>query len=236
MANLILFSIFAKSNFIQMRLYIKISNSNEVIDYNYQPLLTGCVHKWLGENNKEHGNVSLYSFSLLQNVDAVKSGIKLKSGSFFMLSFHDVNLVKIVVNNILDDPGMFFGAKVYDIQIQDTPVFSERERFLLASPILIKRYKGDENIHYTFLDNNSDEYLTETLKTKAKIAGINSENLKVYFDRSYHSPKTKIITYKGIQNKVNICPVIIEGSPEMIGFAWNVGLGNSTGIGFGSLK
>lgn len=219
-----------------MRLYIKLSKTNQTIDFNYQPLLTGCVHKWLGKENVQHGKVSLYSFSWLQNVDVVRNGIKIKDGAYFMLSFHDVGLVKTVVKNIIDEPEMFFGAKAYDIRIQDTPSFSEREHFLLASPVLIKRYDGDKETHYTFADEKSDEYLTETLKTKAKIAGINADNLKVYFDKSYHSPKTKIISYKGIQNKVNICPVIIEGSPEMIAFAWNVGLGNSTGVGFGALK
>ena len=219
-----------------MRLHIKITKANQIIDFNYLPLLTGCVHKWLGEDNVQHGKVSLYSFSFLRNVETVKNGIKLKNGSYFMLSFHDTHLAKTVIKNILDDPEMFYGAKVYDIQIQETPRFSEKERFLLASPILIQRFTDDNNRHYTFSDAKSDEYLTETLKTKAKIAGLNSENLKVYFDRSYHSPKTKIISYKNIKNKVNVCPVIIEGTPEMIGFAWNVGLGNSTGIGFGALK
>lgn len=212
------------------------SKANQIIDFNYLPLLTGCVHKWIGKSNLQHGKVSLYSFSFLQNVNVVKNGIKLKDGSYFMLSFFDVDLTKIVVRNILESPDMFYGAKVYDIYIQETPNFSDKERFLLSSPVLIKRFKGDDNIHYTFSDDKSDEYLTETLKTKAKIAGINSENTKVYFDRSYHSPKTKIISYKGIQNKVNVCPVIIEGTPEVIAFAWHVGIGNSTGIGFGALK
>lgn len=219
-----------------MRLYIKLSETNKTVDFNYQPLLTGCVHKWMGKNNQQHGNVSLYSFSWLQNIDVLRSGIKVKDGTYFFLSIHDDNLVKTVVKNILDDPEMFFGARAFDIRIQETPAFSEKERFLLASPVLIKRYEGDKDTHYTFSDEKSDEYLTETLRTKAKIAGLDTDNFNVYFDRSYHSPKTKIISYKGIQNKVNLCPVIIEGSPEMVAFAWNVGLGNSTGIGFGALK
>ena len=219
-----------------MRLHIKTSKSNQKIDFNYQALLTGCVHKWLGENNVEHGKMSLYSFSWFQNVEVLKSGIKLKNGSYFYLSFHDEQLAKTVLKNILQQPEMFAGARVVDVMIEETPVFSSKERFLLASPILIKRFIDDKEKHYTYLDEVSDQLMTETLKTKAEIAGINSDGLKVSFDREYHSPKTKIISYKNIQNKVNVCPVIIEGSPEMIGFAWNVGLGNSTGIGFGALK
>ncbi len=220
-----------------MRLHIKTSKANQKIDFNYQPLLTGCVHKWIGKDNVEHGKMSLYSFSWLYNVVVSKEGIRLKNGAAFNLSFYDEQLAKTVIKNILQQPEMFAGARVVDVMIEETPKFSEKERFLLGSPVLIKRY--DENqyaTHFTFSDEKSDEYLTETLRNKAKIAGLYANDVKVYFDRSYHSPKTKIITYKGIQNKVNICPVIIEGRPEMVAFAWNVGVGNSTGVGFGALK
>lgn len=219
-----------------MRLYIKILEAQERVDFNYQPLLTGCFHKWLGRDNLEHGKMSLYSFSWLQNVDVLKNGIKIKNGSHFFLSFHDQSLVKTVVRNIIDNPEMFSGAKVFDIRIQETPVFSSKERFLLASPVLVKRFDKEKETHYTYMEEITDEYLTETLKNKAGIAGLDAMDTRVYFDRSYHAPKTKIISYKGVKNRVNICPVIVEGSPEMVAFAWNVGIGNSTGIGFGALK
>lgn len=219
-----------------MRLHIKTSKSNQEIDFNYQPLLTGCIHKWLGKDNKEHGKMSLYSFSWLQNIDTSKKGIRLKNGSFFTLNFHDIQLVKTAVKNILEEPEMFAGARVLDVRIEFTPQFSEKERFFLASPILVKRYNENKETHFTYLDDEVDNFMTETLKAKAKLAGLNTDNLRIYFDKTYHSPKTKIVSYKGIQNKVNICPIIIEGTPEIIAFAWDVGLGNSTGIGFGALK
>ena len=220
-----------------MRLLIRLSKSNEVIYFNYQHLLTGCVHKWLGKDNLQHGRISLYSFSWLQNVYTEKNGIRVKDGSFFTLGFHEMDLVKIVVGNILNDPEMFFGVRVTDVHLQETPNFSTKERFVLASPVLIKRY--DENrhtTHYTFAYEKSDEFLTETLKNKARTAGLDPGDVKVYFDRSYHSPRTKLITYKETQNRVSLCPIIIEGSSEIIAFAWHVGVGNSTGIGFGALK
>ncbi len=219
-----------------MRIHIKMSRTLQPIDFNYQPLLTGCINKWLGENNEQHGRISLYSFSWLQNVDVRNHKIHLKDDTYFTLSFHDIDNIKTVMTNILDSPEMFFGAKVTDICLQDTPDFSGKERFFTASPVLIKRYHENEITHYTYEDEKSDEYLTETLKKKAGIAGLDATGTKVCFDRSYHSPRTKIISYKGIRNRVNICPVIVEGRPEIVAFAWNVGIGNSTGIGFGALK
>ncbi len=222
-----------------MRLIIKVSKSKEIIDFNYQNLLTGCVHKWLGKNNLQHGGISLYSFSWLQNVDIVpKKGIKVKEGSYFILNFYKTDLIKTVVQSILDSPEMFFGIRVVDVTIKPVPQFSNKEHFLLASPVFIKRRdeKNGKSFHYTYLDKESEEYLTETLKRKADEAHLNTEGLRVYFDTSYHSPQTKIISYKNIKNKVSLCPVIVEGTPEVVAFAWEVGVGNSTGIGFGALK
>ena len=69
-----------------------------------------------------------------------------------------------------------------------------------------------------------------------KIAGLTDETLGIHFDTQYIKAEPKLITYKGIKNKVSLCPIIISGKPETISFARNVGLGNSTGIGFGSIE
>jgi CRISPR-associated endoribonuclease Cas6 len=67
-------------------------------------------------------------------------------------------------------------------------------------------------------------------------AGISDETLRIRFEVNYPKAGTKKITYNGVQNRASWCPVIIEGKPETKLFAWNVGLGNSTGIGFGAIK
>ena len=43
-----------------------------------------------------------------------------------------------------------------------------------------------------------------------------------------------LMDVKGIQHKGSICPVIIEGTPEALQFAWLVGVGELTGSGKGS--
>jgi len=109
----------------------------------------------------------------------------------------------------------------------------------LDSPVFIREYsKGNENkraIHLTYADPKADALLTATLKHKLKTAGLDY-NVEVKFDRTYQNPKTKIVTIKNIKNKANFCPVIIKGDPLAIAFAWNVGIGHSTGSGFGALK
>lgn len=219
-----------------MRLYLKLSKNSENIPFNYQHLLTGAIHKWMGKENNEHGDISLYSFSWLQNVKTNNKGISLTRESYFFISAFDGVLIKTILNGILDEPGVCCGSKVLDVQIMETPEFGTKEQFLSASPIFIKRRFDNEEKHIFFDDESSGKYLTETMRKKLLVAGLASEGLAIEFDKDYSNPKTKLIHYKEVKNKANICPVIIEGTSEQIAFAWDVGIGNSTGIGFGALK
>jgi len=219
-----------------MRIYLQLTKNTELIPFNYQPFLTGALHKWLGKGNIEHGNISLYSFSWLQNVDTTDKGINLKHGSHFFISAFDDVLIKTIVKGILTDPLVCFGSSVLAVDVVENPMFSNVQWFNTASPVLVRRFDGEKDHHVGFDDEKASICLTEAMQRKLVLAGLPTDNVKVSFDRNYHSPRTKVITYKGIGNRVNICPVIVEGTPEQIAFAWNVGVGNSTGIGFGALK
>lgn len=219
-----------------MRLYVNISINNKIIPFNYQHLLTGVVHKWIGENNTEHGNRSLYSFSWLQNTNTNKNGLNLNRDAYFFISAYNVDLIKKIVKGILQDPELFCGSKVVSVQIKEAPAFSTEERFFLNSPILIRQREADEIKHITFLDDNFESLLTDSLKSKLKLANLSDANIAVELDKSYAFPQTKLVDYNGIKNKTTLAPVIIKGTQEQIAFAWAVGLGNSTGIGFGAIK
>jgi CRISPR-associated endoribonuclease Cas6 len=220
-----------------MRLYLKLSRNKEIIPFNYQPYLTGAIHKWIGSKNEIHDSLSLHSFSWLQNVNIKNNqGINLTEESYFFISAYNELLIKKILKGILADPELCFGSRIHDVQVADDAQFSTKERFFAASPVFIKRRFDNKEKHITYDDPKSSMFLTETLQKKLVTAGLSAENVNVAFDNSYHSAKTKVINYKEIGNRVNICPVIIKGAPEQIAFAWNVGVGNSTGIGFGALK
>lgn len=219
-----------------MRLYIKLSKNTEIIPFNYQHLLTGVVNKWIGEENEIHGKSSQYSFSWLQNTVSNKKGINLNRDAYFFISAYDADLTKRITKGILSFPETFCGSRVIDVQIKNAPEFSTEEKFFLNSPILIRQRVGEKTKHITYLDKNFEHLLTENLKGKLKAANLSTENVLVELDKEYASPQTKLVDYKGIKNKTSLVPVIIKGTPEQIAFAWTVGLGNSTGIGFGALK
>jgi len=63
-----------------MRIHLRISPNKEAVPFNYQHLLTGATHKWLG-NNQEHGTVSLYSFSNLTRSKVKQKQLDFPDGS-----------------------------------------------------------------------------------------------------------------------------------------------------------
>ncbi len=218
-----------------MRIHLLTTGTQNVIPYNYQPALTGALHKWIG-TNYIHNQISLYSFSWLQNGKASSEGIVFNDGARFFISTIDKDLLKTIVKGIQREPDICYGLCVKEIIIQEDPVFANDHSFQYASPILIKRRVGNRDIHYSYKDEESNFLMTETLKNKLISAGIDEQSVNVSFDISYRNPKTKLIHYNKIGNKVNMCPVKITGTPEQLAFAWNVGVGNSTGVGFGALK
>jgi len=218
-----------------MRIHLKIQTENRIIPFDHQSLLTGTIHKWLDWND-EHGKVSLYSFSRLEGGKAAKTGLRFEKQTSFFFSAHNPDLIKKLVAGIQTDNTMFNGLSVSEIILQEDPDLTQRELFFVASPVLIKRKVDDRIDHIIYNDPRSNSCLKETLETKMNEAGINDNTFDVQFEKSYPKAGTKKITYNGIENKASWCPVIIKGKPETKLFAWNVGLGNSTGIGFGAIK
>jgi len=219
-----------------MRLYLKLSRNNQPIPFDYQVKLVGALHKWLGQNNTHHDGLSLYSLSWLLGTSKKQGNdLTFPNGAHLFISSPDDTFIKQILKGVIDEPSVCFGMSVKDALIQETPVFNNSQRFTAASPVFVKRTIGDRQTFFFHHQIESDALLTETLQSKLKKMGLPSQGVKVRFDREYLNPKIKVATYKGIQNKANICPVIVEGTPEQIGFAWDVGAGNSTGIGFGAL-
>lgn len=218
-----------------MRIYFKLLSSDEGLGFEHQHLLTGCIHKWLGEN-KEHGIVSLYSFSQLSGGRLKANKLYFENGASFYFSSYKKDLIMQVVKNAQQNPEMFNGLRVSEIIIQDDPDLSQRDVFYNASPIFIKRKQVDNIVHILYDNPLANDYLKETMQTKMNLVGIVDETFDIRFDLRYKRAGTKNISYKGIKNRANWCPVIIKGKPATKVFAWNVGVGNSTGIGFGAIK
>lgn len=144
-----------------------------------------------------------------------------------------------VAKAALSNPAVCCGMEVQLIRAEATPDFGAKRTFRADSPILVKGKENEEGQipHLLWNDPQADAALTQTLRHKLDAAGLQefSAPATMRFDRNYKAAKTRLITIRGIQNRANACPVMVEGVPEAVRFAWNVGAGNLTGCCFGSL-
>ncbi|MDA3865215.1 MAG: CRISPR-associated endoribonuclease Cas6, partial [Salinivirgaceae bacterium] len=149
---------------------------------------------------------------------------------------YDKELFKKLISGIIESPDLRWGMKVQDFFVQPQPDFSYQNEYFAASPIFIKRTIDKRQKHYLYSDKEANDLLKETLIHKLKIAGIKVNDFCIRFNENDKDARTSKVAYNGIGNKANICSVLIEGDNTLKQFAWNVGLGNSTGIGFGAIQ
>lgn len=219
-----------------MRIYLHLTPNKEPVPFNYQQRLVGAFHQWLGENEL-HDDISLYSLSWLSHGHQRGRWLDFPNGSTFQVSAPDDVLLSKMVQGVFSGHQINWGMEVAEVSIQRTPDFGERWRFIAQSPILIKR-KPEERTHHRYYfpaDPEANSLLTDTLQRKLGRFGLPTD-VSVSFDPDYRNPKTKMIRYRDIDIKATFCPVIVQGNPRAVQFAWEVGVGNSTGIGFGALR
>ncbi len=230
-----------------MRLHFTLSPNVEPVSFAYQHRLTGAFHKWLADNDL-HDKISLYSLSWLDGSRRVRDRLDFPRGAKWFVSFYEDEYAEKLVGGALREPEMFCGMSVIRIEQQTTPDFGKQYNFKVASPVFVKGKQpanGKPPHHYLFNEPEADVLLTATLIHKMDAANRESnetrftetdKQVKVGFDREFQSPKIKLVRIKNIDHKTSVCPVIIEGTPEAVRFAWNVGIGNGTGSCFGALK
>lgn len=223
-----------------MRLHIEFdSKSNQIISFNHQPALVGVINKWLGSDNPWHGKSSVYSFSRLNGGTVIKekNGLVFQHGASMNFSASDIDIVKNVLENLRDSPEAFKGLVVREVTLIEDPDLSEREVFYPDSPILLKELmENGKTRHVVYTDSDASSYLTEKFRAKLEAAGYSDPTATLTFVPSEGVSQTQLVAYKNIRNRVSWCPVRIIAKPESKLLAWNSGLGNSTGIGFGAIK
>jgi len=218
-----------------MRIHLKLTPNEKPVPFTYQEELTGLLFKWLKDSSLHEG-ISLYSFSQLSNGILKNGHLEFQKGSQYFISCWEVDTLKILIESIRNDSEFAFGMRVTDIVIQENPDLSNINYFRIASPILIHRLLDGKHRYLYFDDDDSEMALEQTIHTKMKAANLeHDELLHIEFDKHFSKAQKKRINYKGISNPVSICPVIINGKNLTKQFIWNVGLGNSTGIGFGAI-
>ena len=221
---------------MRLQLYLE---SPERVPFDYLPTLKSAFHRWAGHNDALHAGLSLYSYAWLRGGRAGRGGIHFPEGANWFISAPDEELIHELVSGVVRAPELGLGLRVADVRLQRAPEFAAGEQpFRVAGPVFIKHETDRDKPADHLLPGHplADELLTATLRHKLRQAGLDDAGAAVRFDPAFiATAKTKLFRYKQVQCRASICPVLVSGSAEQIQFAWEVGVGHSTGIGCGAL-
>jgi CRISPR-associated endoribonuclease Cas6 len=223
-----------------MKFRIHLTPNLEPVPFNYAHRLCGVFHRWLGPNDL-HNMLSLYSLGWLTGAKSVNGGLFFEHGSHWDIGIYDNSIAEQLVRGLLLRDFNFFGMQIRKVARLESPGFEEgRHRFLVASPVILRKVEDDYS--KTFILFNQPKESTFALKKVLahKLREAKKEHLipevSIRFDQNFRNAKTKLIDIKGIKNKGSVCPIIAEGPAEALEFLWEVGAGELTGVGFGSLN
>lgn len=221
-----------------MRLHLYLAAS-QAVPFDYLSTLKSAFHRWAGHDEMLHHGLSLYSYGWLRGGRAGRGGIRFAEGASWFISAPDKDLMHRLVSGVVRAPDLGLGLLVRDVRLQEAPEFAAGEQpFRVASPVFIKQEveRGKPADHLLPGHPLADELLTATLRRKLRQAGRPDAGAAVRFDPAYiATAKRKLFQYKQVQCRASSCPVLVSGSAEQIQFAWEVGVGHSTGIGCGAL-
>lgn len=221
-----------------MRLHLYLT-APPAVPFDYLATLKNTFHLWTGHNDALHDGLSRYSYSWLHGGRAGRGGIRFAEGAQWFISSPDREVIHTIISGVLRAPEIGLGLRVQDARMQEAPEFAAGEQpFRVASPVFIKHEveHGKPADHLLPGHALADELLTATLRHKLRQAGLNDVGAAVRFDPAHlATAKSKLFRYKQVQCRGSICPVLVSGSIEQIQFAWEVGVGHSTGIGCGAL-
>lgn len=222
-----------------MRLQLHLTPNTQPVPFDHLHQLTGALHKWLGTNDL-HDGLSLYSFGWLRGGESRNGTLHFPRGTQWSISFFDDDQARRLLAGMLHDPAVAYGMCIQEIREVAPPSFATAYCFRTdGSSIVIRQKRPDGSRAYLLWDDPAtDEALTQSFRRKLTAAGFGDEDLdaRIRFDRSYPNARTRKISVKGIHHRGSECPVVVEGTPQALHFAWTVGLGELTGSGFGAVR
>ena len=223
-----------------MRIKLNFSVNKTDVPINNQHLLNGYIHKCLGKNNKYHDTWSNYSISSLLGgkMNDDNKTVSFKNGAYFTVTSQDSELISKMLLGSLMNQELFHGMTYTGVDHIDEKFYDGINHFVTLSPFLIKepcKKYGERSLR---LDEDKDfeakvkEYLIRKLNRYDKSLDLTNFDVKIP-KRKWHY--TKKIWVQESFNWGNMCQIDIISSRKIAEIIYNLGIGKSTGSGFGTI-
>lgn len=218
-----------------MRLKINLTNPTTEVPVNNQHELNGFIHTILGKGNPYHDTMSDYSISSLQGgkLKDDKKTLRFESNPYFFVASQNKDFLDDFITGAMTRSASFFGMKFngFDVGCDFQPN-RYCDDIITISPILI-RDQNDRKI--TFDNPNWIDCIKENCIGKLKHHGIVDPTFNIELIKTEKS-KQKCIWVGTVFNPCSSVRLKVFGKKKTRETLYCLGIGNSTGSGFGAVK
>lgn len=221
-----------------MRIKINFNGSNtEYKNNNLRQVKGWFENNIMGKNNIGHNDVSYYSLSPMFGGVRTAKGEKFSNGGYVYFTTNSNELMSEVVTALF---GMNDSVAVGDLtymnfeMVKDFYIHSDYDIVRTISPILLKR-------HHKKITINDEEFLPLLRKRcveKLVANGINEDKAETLSIEIFYKENAQVVDmqYNNIHNFATKAMFIVKGNRQAREALYNMGIGSSTGCGFGTVS
>jgi CRISPR-associated endoribonuclease Cas6 len=223
-----------------MRIKINFTKPTIDIPFNNQSLVNSYIHKCLGINNIYHDAKNDYNISSLigGRLDLEQKKLLFENGGYIVISSLNAEFINKLLIGIINNQNFICGMVFNGVDHIEEKFYNGWNHFISLSHFIIKEYSDKKN--YTFLTLKHEnfeikvkEYLINKISAINPTLDLSDFDVKIPLD--YISNEIKPIIVKNVKNIGNKCHLNIFTNTKVAELLYNIGIGQSTGSGFGTI-
>jgi len=221
-----------------MRLKVLLSGTDKELPIEHQDIVNSFIHRVLGSDNKYHDAKSNYSISTLRGGKWITGTKKIafNNGGYITISSLDETFINDIILG-LHTTKFHADIKVVGLEFVNGKFYNGWNHFATLSPIIIKDYSSKKEYSFKTLDNSDFETVVKNHLIN-KISKMAPDlDLKDFQVKIPHNPKHKVtkMMVKNVANIGSLCHISIHTNKKVAELIYNIGIGQSTGSGFGTI-
>ncbi|ADC46643.1 CRISPR-associated protein Cas6 [Methanobrevibacter ruminantium M1] len=240
---------------MRLKIILKSKKNRLKIPFNYNHIVSAIIYNKIAdikyaEELHSSNSYKFFTFSQLNihKFKRIHSGFLSQNGKIdFLISSPDDYLIKSLVEGFLNDLTINFIGEdllIEKVELLPVPDFEEEINVKTLSPIISRTKKevdGELKIWDLAPGDHFFKNLENTLIYKyLEFNGLesNDKNIKI-FSEMRNVKRKRIIIEKGDKqtyHRAYMMDLILKGDKELLRFAYDAGLGEKSGLGFGMVK
>lgn len=240
---------------MRLKITLKSKKNRLKIPFNYNHIVSAIIYSRIAdlkfaEELHSSNSYKFFTFSQLNihKFKRIKSGFLSQNGKIdFLISSPDDYLIKSLVEGFLNDLTINFIGETLSIEkveLLSVPDFEEKIKVKTLSPIITRTKKEVGGMMKTWDLAPGDHFFRNLEKNLIykylEFYKLESTDKKIKIYSEMRNVKGKRITIENgkeqTHHRAYMMDLILEGNKELLRFAYDVGLGEKSGLGFGMLK